>query len=90
MCVTWAAGRGPGGLGRSKRCPPLLPLMWLLPAFMCARGRDALQREVLFKGAVHNIAATSLFSDTLAKNAHGRAPVDLPCTCSQGAGTAER
>lgn len=85
MCVTRAAGGGQ----RSKRCQPLLPLMHLLPVFMCASGGDALQREVLFKGAVPNIAATSALSDTLAKNDYGHT-TDLPCTCTQGARTAKR
>lgn len=66
MCVR-AAGSGQ----RSKRCQPLLPLMHLLPVLMCASGRGALQKEVLFKGAVHNIAATSASSDPLANNDYG-------------------
>lgn len=56
---------------------------------MCASGRDAVQREVLFKGAVHNNAATSALSGTLANNDHGHA-TDLPCICTQGAKTAKR
>lgn len=74
--------RGPNG-GQ-----PLLPLMHLLPVFMCASGRDAPQWEVLFKGAVHNIAATSALSDTLANNDYGHT-TDLPCTCTQGARTGQ-